>query len=94
MRSIIVEFYVAKRDCPEGDWRPTVHRNKDGHIWCVSVCPQPFGENLTGLPFGQFDNAMPGTWIAPPDHNIIGPGVVAEKEERGEVVTIRLVRTG
>ncbi len=95
MRQVQVEFHVAKRDCPEGDWQPTIHRTSDGHIWCVSVWPRPFGENVPGVPGGRLDGALRGTWIAPLGSMVLvlpGQQVVAEKEESGEVVTVRLVR--
>lgn len=87
---LLMQYSVAKRDCPSGEWNPILHRDKHSWIWCVSVDPRPFGENVTGLPFGHLDDAPPGTWFAEPGQ-LIHPTAVAEKEERGEVVIIRLV---
>jgi hypothetical protein len=102
--SVIVMYYVAKRDCPEGDWQPTIHtRNhaslKDGEylIWAVSAWPNPFmGGNVSGFPGGTLDNAMPGAWIADPQQEVVATkeSVKAEKEEHDDMVTIRLIRLG
>jgi hypothetical protein len=99
MRSVIVEFVVAGRDCPEGDWQPTVH-TQDGpngvtRVWAVSVWPTAFWDRFSGQRAAREFDALPGTWFAPLGQDIIvrpGERVAAEKEESGGVVTVRLLR--
>lgn len=77
-KQIFVMYMVAKNQCPEGDWQPTIHRDKQGRIYAVSAWPE-----LT---------SMPGTWIAEPGCSIVGPGMEVEKAEHGELITITLYK--
>ena len=71
-------------------WR---RRGDKWEAWWYGPWPHPFTENISGLPGGGLDSAMPGTYVLPPDLVLIvddQADVYADSELLGQVARLRL----
>lgn len=87
-QDVIVEFMVAARECPEGEWEPYIERNQAGQVVGLFLAPPN--------PFATGDERLLRTGYRCPLGSEIcerhGSRIVAKKEVIGEIVRCRLVR--